>query len=158
VADYFLDTSALVKRYAADEIGHAWVEALCLPASGHSLIISEAAFVEVVASICRMARSVPPRLDVSERDRLIALVRNHDAARDYVVIPVARLRFDQAADLCGRRPLRAYDAVQLACALQARDDASNLGLAPPTFVCADAALLAVAAAEGLPVDNPNDHP
>lgn len=39
-----------------------------------------------------------------------------------------------------------------------RDDAATIGVAPSTFVCADAALLAVAAQEGLQVENPNDHP
>jgi len=54
--------------------------------------------------------------------------------------------------------LRAYDAVQLACALRVRDDAMAIGVMPPIFVCADDALLAVAAAEGLSVENPHAHP
>jgi hypothetical protein len=59
--------------------------------------------------------------------------------------------------LCHTHPLRAYDAVQLACAFQARDDAQVVGVTPPVFVCADTNLLASAAAEGMGVDNPNDH-
>lgn len=39
MALYFLDTSALVKRYVA-ESGSAWVMALCDPASGHVVVIS----------------------------------------------------------------------------------------------------------------------
>ncbi len=31
MATYFLDTSAIVKRYVPAEQGHSWVVALCLP-------------------------------------------------------------------------------------------------------------------------------
>ena len=40
---YFLDTSAIVKRYIPAEQGYAWVAALCHPAQGHKLFISQAA-------------------------------------------------------------------------------------------------------------------
>ncbi len=36
---YFLDTSAIVKRYFPEQ-GHLWVAALCDPAQGHKLYIS----------------------------------------------------------------------------------------------------------------------
>ena len=39
---YFLDTSAIVKRYVPAEQGYAWVGALCHPAQGHKLFISQA--------------------------------------------------------------------------------------------------------------------
>jgi hypothetical protein len=74
------------------------------------------------------------------------------------VIQVDRAIFTRAAALCRVRPLRAYDAVQLACALVLRDDNLATGQPAPTFVCADTTLLSAAAAEGLPIENPNDHP
>ena len=37
---YFLDTSAIVKRYVPAEQGYAWVAALCYPAQGHKLFIN----------------------------------------------------------------------------------------------------------------------
>ena len=52
---YFLDSSAIVKRYF-QEPGHEWIETLHDPAQGHGLYIAQAALVEVVASICRKAR------------------------------------------------------------------------------------------------------
>ena len=64
----------------------------------------------------------------------------------------------RAAALCRKHPLRAYDADQLACALTRRDDDLAAGLAAPVFICADAVLLGVAAAEGLAVENPTAHP
>lgn len=55
MALYFLDTSAIVKRYFREQ-GHEWIEALHNSAPGHELYIAQIALVEVVASICRKAR------------------------------------------------------------------------------------------------------
>lgn len=156
MASYFLDTSALIKRYIA-EPGHAWVGALCDPAAGHEIHISQIAHVEVVATLCRMVRERPPRLRTRSRDNLIALFRAH-LPNDYIITPVTEATFARAADLCLTHPLRAYDAVQLASALAVRDAALAVGVAPPTFVCADVILLGVAAAEGLATENPSAHP
>ncbi|HEY7342910.1 MAG TPA: type II toxin-antitoxin system VapC family toxin [Ktedonobacterales bacterium] len=156
MATYFLDTSALVKRQVA-EIGHTWVKALCRPGANHTIVISELAEVEVIASFCRMVRETPPRLDITTRDRFITRFRQQ-VRRRYLVIPVDRTVITRAATLCRVRPLRAYDAVQLACALVLRDDNLAAGQPVPTFVCADTTLLSAAAAEGLRIENPNDHP
>ena len=50
---YFIDTSAIVKRYVPAEQGYAWVTALFDSKQAHKLYISQAALVEVVATICR---------------------------------------------------------------------------------------------------------
>lgn len=155
---YFLDTSALVKRYVADEVGHAWVASLFASGAGNTLFIFVAALVETVATFCRMARSTPPRLSLMDRNAQIALFREHDAQREYFVVPVDRAVYVRAGDLCIRHPLRAYDSVQLACALTARDDAATAGTPAPVFVCADSTLLAAASTEGLATENPHDHP
>jgi uncharacterized protein len=47
---YFLDTSVLVKRHVA-EPGHAWIESLCDPAAGNTVVISEVAIVEMSATL-----------------------------------------------------------------------------------------------------------
>lgn len=156
MATYFLDTSALVKRQIA-EPGHSWMQTLCDPAEGHALFISEAALTEVVATYARMARETPRRISVARRDRLIAEFDRLLAAQ-YAVVEVNRGIFTRAAALCRAHPLRAYDAIQLACALTKRDDDIGAGLSAPTFVCADSILLDAATAEGLPVENPNSHP
>lgn len=152
----FVDTSALVKRQVA-EVGHVWVKSLCRPGARHTIVISELAEVEVIASYCRMVRETPPRLTRANRNRLIIRFRQQ-VQRRYVVAPVDRGIITRAADLCRTHPLRAYDAIQLACALTRRDDDVADGLPAPTFVCADTALLAAAAAEGLAIENPNSHP
>jgi hypothetical protein len=155
MASYFLDTSALVKRQV-DEVGHRWVRSLVHGRAGHTIAIAEVALVEVVASLCRMAREQPPRLAIADRDRLIARFRQHTQRR-YQVVAVNEALLLRAGALCRTHPLRAYDAVQLACALTFRDDEATAGRPAPIFVCADTQLLAIAQAEGLVVEDPNAH-
>src|SRR5207245_3535200 len=59
---------------------------------------------------------------------------------------------DWSSDVCSSDLLRAYDAVQLAAALQIRARWSKQRKAGFTFVSADGALNAAAAAEGLIVE------
>ncbi|NOT59076.1 MAG: nucleic acid-binding protein, partial [Acidobacteria bacterium] len=54
--------------------------------------------------------------------------------------------------------LRGYDAVQLAAALEENDELMSFGLPALTLVSADAELNKAAQAEGLNVENPNNHP
>ncbi|MEG5035356.1 hypothetical protein [Microcoleus sp. AT3-D2] len=49
---YFVDSSALVKRYI-NEIGSAWVLSLCDPALNNDILIAAITSVEIVASITR---------------------------------------------------------------------------------------------------------
>ncbi|HEY1387849.1 MAG TPA: type II toxin-antitoxin system VapC family toxin [Ktedonobacterales bacterium] len=156
MATYLLDTSALVKRHVV-ESGHIWVRALCAPRKGNDIAVAEIALVEVAAAFSRMSRASTPRLTVARRNRVIGDFERC-FLRQYTVIQVDRAIFTRAAALCRVRPLRAYDAVQLACALVLRDDNLATGQPAPTFVCADTTLLSAAAAEGLPIENPNDHP
>jgi predicted nucleic acid-binding protein len=153
---YFLDTSAIIKNYVT-ELGHSWVVALCDPANSNQIYISQAALVEAVAAFCRMARARPRRFGIATRNRLIQEFRS-DAGTRFITVVVDAALYTRAADLCVAHPLRAYDAVQLACAITARDETIAAGLPQPIFVCADADLLAIAATEGLPIENPNGHP
>lgn len=154
---YFLDTSALVKRYVA-EVGHQWVEAICAPDANHTILISQAALVEAVATFCRKARDTNSgqRIVEADRDRAITLFRR-DARRQYNVIPVTTPLYTRAGDLCLHRRLRAYDAVQVACAFAAREKLTALGV-EVIFVSADLSLLTVAEAEGLRIADPSIQP
>ena len=55
MALYFLDSSAIVKRYVG-EPGHAWIVSLCDPVQSHDVQIAQIALVEVVAALCRKSR------------------------------------------------------------------------------------------------------
>jgi uncharacterized protein len=54
--------------------------------------------------------------------------------------------------------LRAYDAIQLAAAVELHATRAALGLPALTLVSADRDLNAAAAAESIPVDDPDAHP
>src|SRR5205823_8639603 len=97
---YFLDTSALVKRYVA-EIGSDWVIGQCQPGTDNTIIISQATLVEAVTAFCRKAReeNLSQRITEDERDRNIMLFRRH-ARRQYTVVQVTSAVYTQAGDLC----------------------------------------------------------
>ena len=152
MAMYFLDSSAIVKRYFPEQ-GHKWIDALCGNGQGDEIYIAQVALVEVVAALCRRERE--GSITFPERDTLIMLFRK-DSRESYNVWPVTADLYISAGDLCRSHRLRAYDAVQLACILARRYTLANQ--APdPIFVCADLGLLDIAGVEGLQVENPNSY-
>ena len=155
MATYFFDTSAIVKRYASGELGHASIAALCNPDQGHALFLSQVALVEVVAAICRKARE--QGIADAERDRLITRFRR-DVRNDYDLWRVTAAVYTAAGNLCRSYRLRAYDAVQLARALGLRERALAHQVPVPIFMCADLNLLAIARQEGLGIQNPDEYP
>jgi uncharacterized protein len=149
VAVYFLDTSTVVKRYV-QEIGTAWVQALSAPTAGHSLFLVRITLAELVAAVTRKERGS----QIAPADAATALADfKHDFAHQYFLVEVSAALVTQAAALARTHALRGYDAVQLAAALEVHAQAPSL-----TLLSADAGLNAAAAAEGLLVDNPNNHP
>ncbi len=146
----FADTSALTKRYVP-ETGSAWVRSWIEPVAGNTVFVSEVAIVELPAALARRRRdgSVSP----TEFSQLLNDFLLH-AEREYSVIGLESQVLRQASLLVAMHPIRTLDAIQLACALAC---VSLLGR-PPLVVSADRTLLAAAAAEGLPTDDPNLHP
>lgn len=158
MALYFLDSSAIVKRYFQEQ-GHEWIEALHDPNQGHVLYIAQVALVEVVASICRKAREQD--IPLEERNSTIEDFRR-DIRSSYSTWMVDNVLYTAAGDLCRIHRLRAYDAIQLACAIAVREDAlkaQSPEAEPPdvVFTSADHGLLAVALAEGFSIENPNNY-
>ena len=153
MAMYFLDSSAVVKRYFPEQ-GHRWIDALCNAAQGHEIYMAQPALVEVVAALCRRERE--GSITLAERDALITLFRE-DSKESYNIWPVTTNLYTSAGDLCRSHRLRAYDAVQLACTLALREYTLAHQVAEPIFVCADVGLLDIAGVEGLQVENPNNY-
>ncbi len=137
---YFLDASALVKRYAK-EAGSEDVRRLVRRKA--RLATSVLARVEVPSALARRAREGDLPLDgAREHSRRVA----SDLSETYVVAARSQV-LAVATELVWRHPLRAYDAVQLASAVWlARESRTAV-----TFVCADQRLATAAAAEGLRV-------
>jgi predicted nucleic acid-binding protein len=153
VSVYFLDSSALVKRYVT-ETGAAWIQALAAPGA-HRLIIARIAWVEVLSALARRQRE--GNLSPLAISRAVQAF-HYDRDIQYHVLELTAPLADAAGQLVLARPLRAYDALQLASALQVQHSLAQVGAPPLTFLSADDRLLAIAQAEGLVTDNPNRHP
>ena len=63
-----------------------------------------------------------------------------------------------AMKLARSHALRGYDAVQLASAIEVHQARVAAGASPLTIISADEPLNTAAVAEGLLVENPNNHP
>jgi hypothetical protein len=127
-----------VKRYA-DEPGSVAVRAVGV------LVAAELSLVEVPAALWRKHRS--GALGEEDTRLLSRLAATEMAGRGTVVISlVAALpaTLAEAVTLVERHGLRAYDAVQLACALAARRADPGIGV----FGCADRDLARAGAREG----------
>ena len=149
---FYLDSSALVKRYVA-ETGSGWVQDLCQNTE-NAVFISELALVEVGSALARRCQR-QEITDEQRQDYLDMFV--HDCADGYRLIPAALPTIERGLNLTQQHFLRGYDAAQLACALTANDVLTVAGLPALTFVSADDSLLGAATSEGLVVENPNHH-
>jgi uncharacterized protein len=151
---YFMESSAAVKRYAA-ESGSEWVRTLTDPASKEAIYVSRLTGVEVVAALARKRISHEVTADDASRAIESFLV---DYRAQYEVIDADAGVINWAIELADRYGLRAYDAVQLASALEVQAAVVATGPEPLILVSADLQLNAAATTEGLTVDDPNDHP
>lgn len=151
---YYVDSSALVKRYVT-EIGSGWMQTICDPTAGHILALAHVGLVEIAAALAAKHRQgvLPaPILDGLLRDL------QRDGHTQYWLIDVDQALVNPAIALTRRQKLRGYDAVHLAGALFLRDTLLHNSLPAPILLSADDELLAAALAEGLATDNPNAHP
>jgi predicted nucleic acid-binding protein len=153
-AAYFVDSSALVKRYVL-ETGTAWVRVITRKNPSTVIYIAHITAVEVICAVARRRKGktlTPPRAS-----SILRRFRQHLAAR-YTVIEVTPDLLDDAMRLGNAHALRAYDAVQLAVALEVNRSHQADGFGPVTLISADQALNDAATAEGLTVEDPRSHP
>ncbi len=155
MSDFYLDSSAIAKRYSP-ETGSAWIKGLTDPAAGHDLIILEITIAEVAAALAAKVRA-PKGITPTERDLALADFLR-DCANQYDLLSVSREVIDLAVALTQRHTLRGYDAVQLAGALVVNRILLANELPLLTFVTADDDLADAARLEGLATENPNQHP
>lgn len=133
----FADSSALVKLYA-DEPDAEVVRRQPL------LVVSAVARVEVPAALWRKSRT--GGLLVEDAAVLVQAFEADWTGPDRRLLPIS-LRpalLADAARLSGTHGLRAYDAIQLACARAAREADASVD----AFLCFDAELADAAAREG----------
>src|SRR3712207_5142827 len=107
---YYLDTSALLKRYARER-GSSWVLRLTDPAAGNLLYTVRLTGPEMIAAIFRKASTGAMALaDVHHAATLFRLDWQHE----YRIVEVSTKVADRAMDIAERHSLRGYDAVHLA--------------------------------------------
>ena len=129
----FLDTSAFAKRYVLEE-GSDNVVALCQQAD--NLIVSVICLPELISTFSRLVRE--KKLAKADYQKLKA-----DAMADLVDVDICQITpaiLASVVSLLESHPLRAMDALQVACAL---------AVAPDRFVSADYRQLAAARKAGL---------
>ena len=133
----FLDTSAFAKRYVLEE-GADNVVALCRQAD--NLIVSVICLPELMSTLSRLVRE--KKLAKADYQKLKA-----DAMADLVDVDICQITpaiLASVVSLLESHPLRAMDALQVACAL---------AVAPDRFVSADYRQLAAARKAGLNIVN-----
>ena len=153
VRTFYLDASALVKRYLA-ETGSAWVESVCADEETSAIAIAHFGLVETAAAFAAKQRG--GFMTPADYESVLASLLQ-DAQSRYRLVTVGPTLIDNAIQLTRRRKLRGYDAIHLASALALNRPLEDNDFPPLVFVAADDDLLTAAAAEGLSVDNPNWH-
>lgn len=153
MADYFFDTSALIKRHVK-ESGTPWVKSLVGAKAGHAIYIARITTVEVTSAITR--RQHLGDLSAAQAAAILGHFRRHLSQR-YRVVELTPDLFRNAMLTARKYRLRAYDAVQLAVALEVRQIHQETGGGPVTVVSADRDLNAAATAEGFVVEDPATH-
>ena len=145
MAIYFVDSSALLKRYRYEE-GSERVSDLLDGAD--RLLMSRLGQVEVSAAIIRRGRNTGR----SEQDLAAVLKRfDQETLNSFDVVELDILVIEGAIAMARKHGLRAADAIQLASALLARDVVSSREL---TLLASDQELNAAASSEGLLILDP----
>jgi len=149
---YFVDTSAIAKRYLVMEKGASWVASWAPSLTGNIIVLAELTIVEMSSVLARKVED--KSMAQVDATRLKGQFLSH-VRTEYLVFPLNTSLLSRASHLVtAHYRLRALDSIQLAAALEAQSDLNE----PMIFISADNRLLSVAAQEGLQVDNPELHP
>ena len=150
---YFLDTSALVKKYMT-ETGSTWIETLTDAESDNKIILARVTWVETLSAFTRLHRE--NRIDLNVLNQTINVFKA-DWESQFQIVEVKKSDYEKAGELLKKHPLRAYDSIQLACALKIHSAFAQTAPQAFTFASADDRLINAAQAEGMQVENPNNH-
>lgn len=146
---YFVDTSALAKRYI-EEKGTDWLLSWILPEAENIVVISDITTVEMISLLARRLREGTLTTERTEILRTNFLLHSD---KEYLLIPVDEDVLQRARQLLQKHTLRTLDALQLASALVAAEILEE----PVIFVAADQNLLTAAANEKFVTDDPMLH-
>jgi uncharacterized protein len=151
---YFLDSSAIVKRYIS-EIGSDWIQQLTHEGTSNQLFVARITWVEVLSALSRRQRE--GFLDSASYTHIKTVFKTH-LNQQYRILDIDNQLLNSAGDLVSQYPLRAYDSVQLTAALRLKSILNQSQLPDPIFLTADKKLFTIAQQSGLLCDNPSNHP
>ena len=151
---FFVDSSALVKRFAK-EPGSSFVLSLLKPSANNRLYVARITEVEVCAAIARRQKS--HTITAGQAAKGLRRLRQ-DFPKRFTQIAINEAVIREASRLAEQYALRGYDAVQLAAALEANKERVSNGLSALVVVSADTELNDSATYEGLRIENPNSYP
>jgi predicted nucleic acid-binding protein len=154
MTDYYLDSSALVKRYA-DEAGSLWIRQITDPPAQNTILLAEITLAEVAAALAAKHRTAGG-ITRQQMERILSRFLQ-DCDEFFLLLPVDRPVIDLAVELPQNHRLRGYDAVQLATALVTGEILKSQELSSPVFVTSDEDLLTAARSENLTVENRLEH-
>ena len=150
MAAYFVDSSALVKRYVQED-GTAWVRGLTHYRTGNQIFLARITIVEVKSAIAR--RRGGRTIRSAQASSFLSRFRKHVAGR-YTILEITPALLVDATTLANKHELRAYDAIPLAAALEL----NRISQGGIMLVSADKDLNTAARTEGLAVDDSTTHP
>jgi len=140
---YFIDTSALFKRYA-EEAGTEIINQVF--AEKANRFISQLTMIEMVANLKRLAE-IDKIITEEEFKQVTRIFLGEIAGGAIYTLNVTPKVVLLSVDLCSERYLTPIDALQLAAALSIKSSS-------PVFVCSDQKLIKAAASYGLQTLNP----
>lgn len=151
---YYFDSSAAVKRYATEK-GSRWVRDIVEPAAQNVIYLGQIGVVEIAAALSKKVRigELPQENYEAALQLFLADVQNEE----YLVVDLSDAIIQLAVELTKRHPLRGYDTVHLATALSLNAALIDTGVPVLAVVTGDRILREAAQAEGLPVENPDEH-
>jgi predicted nucleic acid-binding protein len=142
-AIYYLDTSALVKRYHPER-GTAHLDTVFADADA-TFIIASITIAEVTSALARKREAG----EVSEEGLRRTLSKfSEDLIGEIWILDLERHHIRRAQELILTHGLRTLDSLQLSLLLVVRD-------LSPVFLCSDVRLQVAANAEGIPVVDPS---
>lgn len=143
----YFDTSALVRRYHVTEPGALRVRQLCRRGVADELVILSLTSIEAASAFNRKLQQ--GQIDAAHRDRMWRLFQVHRSTQ-YRVIRLSEVTERRAQRLLFQHRLRAYDAAQLAGAVEFRRTLPRAS--EFRFCTADRGQALAATAEGLTVE------
>ena len=154
MANYFFDTSALVKRHV-NETGSSWVKSLVRAKAGHRVYIARITTVKLTSAITR--RQHAGDLSAAQAGAILGHFRRH-LTQYYRIIeltPAPLCRGDAGSPQSPAQGLRCRTP---AVVLEVHRLQPDAGLGPVTLVSVDRDLNTAATTEGLAVEDTTMHP